>query len=277
MKQIKKIPRILLFQLLVVLAVSGAELSPLWYQHKTVAHALGGIQGFTYTNSREALELNYRRGHRVFEVDLQTTSDGIMVARHDWGQALAELLEQVFDPARPIQSYLDFRSQRTYRKFSPLSLRDIAEFMAAHEDIWLVTDTKTVTEAGASSDFDALMKVFCDAAPLALERVIPQIYNQQMLGFVRGVFPFKHIIYTLYQASDGDDSVIEFCKKNNISVVAMPPARLSDLFAKKLNAAGIRVYIHTINNSAEVRQLFRRGVHGVYTDHLVPGDWNVER
>ena len=57
----------------------------------------------------------------------------------------------------------------------------------------------------------------------------------------------------------------------------MPPARLSDLFARKLNAAGIIIYVHTINNSAGVRQLFRRGVYGVYTDPLVPGDCNVDR
>jgi hypothetical protein len=38
--------------------------------------------------------------------------------------------------------------------------------------------------------------------------------------------------------------------KNSIFIVAMPPARLSDLFAKKFNAAGIHVYVHTVNNSA---------------------------
>jgi glycerophosphoryl diester phosphodiesterase len=88
-------------ELLVALTANGAELAPSWHQHKTVAHALGGIQGFTYTNSREALELNYRQGHCVFEIDLQTSRDGIMVVRDDWVQALAEWLEQVHGPARP--------------------------------------------------------------------------------------------------------------------------------------------------------------------------------
>jgi hypothetical protein len=77
---------------------------------------------------------------------------------------------------------LDFRLQRTHRKFSTLSLREIAGFITAHRDIWLVADIKTVTEAGAASDFGGLVKVFRDAAPLALERVVTQIYNQRMLG-----------------------------------------------------------------------------------------------
>ena len=49
-----------------------------------VAHALGGVDGQTYTNSVEAFEKSYRDGLRWFEVDLQRTAD-----------VVAERLEQV--------------------------------------------------------------------------------------------------------------------------------------------------------------------------------------
>ena len=38
--------------------------------HPYIAHAGGGILGYTYTNSYEALLSNYQLGHRLFEFDL---------------------------------------------------------------------------------------------------------------------------------------------------------------------------------------------------------------
>ncbi len=49
-----------------------------------IAHALGGIDGHAYTNSLDALLLNYKNGHRVFEADISITSDGAAVLAHDW-------------------------------------------------------------------------------------------------------------------------------------------------------------------------------------------------
>ncbi|MDR1388703.1 MAG: hypothetical protein LBJ31_01825 [Treponema sp.] len=54
-----------------------------------IAHAGGALFGaggetLTYTNSLEAVEQNYMRGHRVFEIDFSLTKDGKLAAVHDW-------------------------------------------------------------------------------------------------------------------------------------------------------------------------------------------------
>ncbi len=49
-----------------------------------VAHAGGGIDGQTYTNSLEAMDLSYSLGHRVIEVDFCWSSDGRLVLMHEW-------------------------------------------------------------------------------------------------------------------------------------------------------------------------------------------------
>ena len=49
-----------------------------------IAHAGGEIDGKHYTNSLEALHLNYKRGFRIFELDIIETSDKKYVASHDW-------------------------------------------------------------------------------------------------------------------------------------------------------------------------------------------------
>ncbi len=35
-----------------------------------------------------------------------------------------------------------------------------------------------------------------------LDRVIPQIYHQEMFGEIGSIYPFKHVIYTLYASPD---------------------------------------------------------------------------
>lgn len=55
-----------------------------WTKYKYVAHALGGVGGKTYTNSPQALEHNYNKGFRVFEVDLDLSSDDELIAWHSF-------------------------------------------------------------------------------------------------------------------------------------------------------------------------------------------------
>ncbi|MBT8190813.1 MAG: sulfatase-like hydrolase/transferase, partial [Bacteroidia bacterium] len=49
-----------------------------------IAHAGGEIDGHTYTNCLEAMDLAYEKGFRLFELDIIKTSDGQYVAGHDW-------------------------------------------------------------------------------------------------------------------------------------------------------------------------------------------------
>lgn len=49
-----------------------------------IAHAGGAVQGKTYTNSLEALNASYKKGFRLFELDIIKTSDGEFVAAHNW-------------------------------------------------------------------------------------------------------------------------------------------------------------------------------------------------
>ena len=49
-----------------------------------IAHAGGGIKGQNYSNSIEALDLNYAKGFRYFEIDFSWSSDRQLVCLHDW-------------------------------------------------------------------------------------------------------------------------------------------------------------------------------------------------
>ena len=49
-----------------------------------IAHAGGAVDKQTYTNSLEALNLNYNKGFRLFELDIRKTNDNKFVAVHYW-------------------------------------------------------------------------------------------------------------------------------------------------------------------------------------------------
>lgn len=53
-----------------------------------MAHALGGIDGENYTNSKEALGSNYNKGVRLSEVDINLTADDKLVCVHGWKKVI---------------------------------------------------------------------------------------------------------------------------------------------------------------------------------------------
>ena len=133
-----------------------------------VAHALGSIDGHDYTNSYEALTLNYGLGHRVFEADLNLTTDGELAVVHDWHGYSGQ------------KSSDEWRSVRIAYRYTAIMLQDILDFMVRHPDMYLVTDTKSFeySQADMITQFQVLYtRAYEAGGTQLLNRIIPQIYN----------------------------------------------------------------------------------------------------
>lgn len=115
-----------------------------WYDTgNRVLHALGRIDKYTYTNSREALENGYQNGNRLFECDLITTSDGHIAACHDWEFWNSTLnQENSVEGGGVTPSLEEFMNCKIMGKYTPLSGDDIVLFLKEHPDVYIVTDTK---------------------------------------------------------------------------------------------------------------------------------------
>lgn len=74
-----------------------------FYDYNVIAHACGGIDGYTYTDSLEALNQSYEKGDRLFDIDLRFSSDGEIVLRHEWQQ---DLEQPEFDYLMNTESYV---------------------------------------------------------------------------------------------------------------------------------------------------------------------------
>jgi glycerophosphoryl diester phosphodiesterase len=104
--------------------------------NRFIAHAGGQINNHKYTNSLEAINLNYTKGFRLFELDIIRTSDNIYVAAHDW-KHWAEITgyKGTLPPDRKT-----FKEQKIYQKYTALDMKDINLWFKKHSDATLVTD-----------------------------------------------------------------------------------------------------------------------------------------
>lgn len=244
-----------------------------WYEkYPVVCHALGRTrEGDAATNSKEAFLYNYGQGQRVFEADLQITSDGVMVLRHDWDQDLgqAEAFGWTKEERWAVTAQ-EFLDAAIYGKYTPLTLDDWFAIMRKYPNIYMVTDTKYSSEV--EKQFQLLVDTAMDKGyEDVLSRVIVQIYYKEMYDEVMSVYPFENVIWTLYYIGYPErEEVLEFMERNEIPVLVMPSSWWDDQKQEDLENSGIKVYVHTVDDGEEARQRIEQGVSGIYSDDILP-------
>lgn len=232
-----------------------------WTQYTYVAHALGGIEGNAYTNSLEAFTENYRAGQRVFEADLRLTGDGELVVVHDLPE------NKNGEP----MTQEEFEEYKIQGKYTSLTFKDLAELMKEHPDMYLVTDTKETEKSQVIKQFTYIAEAGNQTDPEILQRIIPQIYNMEMLDTVMSVYNWNSMIYALYELEDFSESeVIDFAYQRGIGVITVEADKAQNLFFQELYDRDIKVYMHTYNTPEEETEMRQKGVWGLYTDFLLP-------
>lgn len=212
---------------------------------QVIMHAMGSINGRIYTNSLEAFQYHYKRGRRIFEVDLSLTADSLMVASH---------------------TCHDSQTVEAIQKKTPWSVLDLPtllKLLKDHPDMVLVTDTKC--------DFNRFIHQLTAAVqaydPALLSRIIPQIYQEQDWYTTMHAWKFDKLIYTLYKTNASDEEVIQFVKTHpNIRYVTVHFGRFTENLAHELGESDVKVFVHTINEIYPIRKFVSRGAYGVYTD-----------
>lgn len=225
-----------------------------------IAHAGGAIDKMTYTNSLEALNANYDKGFRFFEIDFSWTSDAELVAIHDWKGALqANFLES--DSYLTALKKSEFLELRMKSGLTQLSLENVLRWAKTKNDAHIVTDLK-------SDNIKALLEIKKKFAEWK-QHVIPQTYNYSeyrealSLGFPR-------VILTIYRMRIDPAELLDFALQEAPFAVTMPWQVAETGLAYQLYRNNIRVYAHTVNDFNHFLNLRRLGVFGIYTDYIAP-------
>ncbi len=255
-------------------AIEEETTSPLivstnWEDYRLIAHGLGGLDGqYRVTNSLEALEQHYQNGTRLFEVDLIETSDGTVVARHDWEAYLFRDLGQSYECEKicPLATS-EFLNLKIQNQYTPLTIDDLVKLMKKYPDIYLITDTKTQTKEDTSRIFQKILEAFKEETEL-LERLIPQFYSPQSFEGMQSVYPFKETLYTIYLTNPPRQELIEFAKKNEVMGIVLPEHHYSVELIESIKSQELKVFLHTINDIEDAKRYLELGIDGIYTDFL---------
>jgi glycerophosphoryl diester phosphodiesterase len=219
-----------------------------------IAHAGGAFGAMRYTNALEALERNYARGVRWFEMDFLPDSQGEWWAVHDWREAHETLGIALDNEGRGVP-----RGQPPGAPYRVPSLDEVLGWIGAHDDTRLITDTK-------GENLDLLRRL--GSAPAELRaRIHPQIYRLGEYGPARAG-GFAAPIFTTYRSAYPWWVLRQFVHRAPLLAVTVTRAEVPEA-AVSLQGK-VSLLTHTVNEPSEAADLMRAGFAGVYTDELLP-------
>ena len=223
-----------------------------------VAHAGGAVDGETYLNTIEALDLNYARGFRFFELDFSWTSDRVPVGVHDWGQTYKRL----FIDHSSVPNLASFKKQDMKNGSTPVTFELLDQWLVAHADAWIISDFKNENLNG--------LRWIKDNFPDVADRVIPQIYDPGEYNAVE-MLGYQDMILTIYRLpQSADQNMVSFAQENDLFALTLPAYRFEQLMLNTdvLNTA-MPICVHTINDADKWLELKDKGAKCVYTDELI--------
>jgi glycerophosphoryl diester phosphodiesterase len=235
---------------------SESEIAPAVF----IAHAGGGINQKTYTNSLEALNSNYEKGFRFFEIDFSWTSDGELVAIHDWNESVRRRFDVDGSEIR-VLTKADFLKLKSRDQLTQLTMEHILRWAAEKGDAYIVTDVK-------EDNIKALKQIKLKHNEFK-KYIIPQTYNyDEYDDAIR--LGFGKVILTLYRMKTDPVDVVKFCIENSPFAITMHWEVAETGLAYFLSRNNTTVYAHTVNDLKHFQSLRKIGVFGIYTDFLVP-------
>ena len=221
-----------------------------------IAHGGGKFQNHTRSNTKDALDYNYSKGFRCFELDFSWTNDNKLVLIHDWNNSAKEL----FEKSTGRLSHEDFLNRQTRDNLILLDIEKLLLWLNDHQDVTIITDVK-------NKNLEALLLIKTKNQNL-FKKFVPQIYSFQEYNIVKNI-GFDKIILTLYRSNYSDDEILSFARKSELFAITMPTNRSFSGLPKKLSDIGVPVYAHTVNNYWLFKLLRVYAVFGVYTDTLL--------
>ena len=219
-----------------------------------VAHAGGALNGVSYTNSLEALNVNVMH-YDIFEIDLLRTSDGVIVCAHDWPGYWRAAGESLFHAP----SYSEFLESSLRLPWTPCDLESLNSWMSDNPDKKIILDSKS---SDAVSIYAEARRILNDKS----SNVYPQIYNINNFEKVDSM-NWAGVLWSLYKRPMPVSRVLDLSVDLDLSAIVISRDIVGS-HAEPLIEAGRVVYVHTVNEFEELLDLKNIGIEDVYSDVL---------
>ncbi|MDC7291852.1 hypothetical protein NXH76_29230 [Blautia schinkii] len=245
-----------------------------WKNYQVIAHALGGLEGKAYLNSKESFINYYEKGVRLFEVDLAKTEDGVWVCRHSWNNSLGQWEGE----GKQVMTAENFLSTPLYGKFTPMTFKELLLLLKDYPDAFVLLDSKQYSVRNyrrTLEDYSEYLEIarMVDAEHV-LGQLIPEIYNEAMFPGTAQMYRFPSYIYSLWQEYSAKElkQIAVFCREKGIPAVTVSDKYWSEKVQKIFDDKGILVYIYTVNDQGKAKEYLKKGAAGVCTDVLLDKD-----
>lgn len=242
-----------------------------------IAHALGGVDGHTYTNSLEAFTRSYALGIRRFEADVSLTRDGVPVLVHGWAKKTYERLgwEHRYNKQRQVMTLDEFVAEPILGQYTALTFADLVDLMQQYPDIVVMLDARDISGSETARLYREILAA-TDGLPEVRSRLIPGGYRPEMVAAIRALHPFSAI--DIYWHAEGDrtpgletaEAFAEWCRSNGVGIISISIGNYIDAEAQVFMDAGLQVFVFSSEDAAEVVALLSKGVAVVGTDSLDP-------
>ena len=220
-----------------------------------VAHAGGAIYGFRHTNALEALEESYSNGFQLIEIDFEWTSDGKVVAIHDW----EPMVRRLFMTEPKVLSLKEFKELKVFQDLTLIDLDDLVNWLKTKDDVYIVTDMKT--------DNLKFLRLISESYKDIQNQIIPQVYSFEEYAPARDM-GYENVILTLYKTDYEDERIVKFAEENSVFAITMPIDRGYSNLPRMLKDIDVFTYVHTVNELYIFEELYENGVSGIYTDYF---------
>lgn len=226
-------------------------------QYRFIAHAGGGIDGFTYTDSVQALRLSKSKGFKIFEFDLNVSKDGELVALHDWASF------REFSSIEPAMGHApltsaDVKKATLHGKFTSVTIKEINDIIGNDKELYLVTDK--------SNDFVKLSNAFNFH-----DRVFTEVFGVK--NYVKAILNnVRRPMYAIGALKKGEVFEIIRLYLLNVKYVTADYLVYKDhakLF-EWLNGRGVKVFLYTINDCKIMEEILHKQDVTFYTDYISP-------
>jgi|TARA_B110000091_G_C13795727_1_gene467761 lipoteichoic acid synthase len=220
-----------------------------------IAHAGGEIDNKKYSNSLEALNLSYKKGFKLFELDIIKTSDGKFVAAHDWNH-WKKITK--YNDTSPV-TLKKFLSKKVFGKYTPLDMVAINDWFNNHTDAILVTDK--INEPLIFSE------LFVDKSRLMMELFDEESLQKGLKSKILSAMPSQSIIDNM-KIKD----VEKFAQKGVKNIAISRRFILQNkLLLKEFKKFGIKPFVYHINfdpgiNEDYVVKYEMDFIYGIYAD-----------
>jgi glycerophosphoryl diester phosphodiesterase len=220
-----------------------------------IAHAGGMIEGNTYTNSLEALNLNYDKGFRLFELDILKTKDDEYVAAHDWNH-WSEIAN--YEGELPV-THEEFIRHKILGKYTPLDMKRINDWFTNHVDATLVTDKINEPEEFSGK--------FIDKKRLIMELFDIETVKKGVSAQIKTSMPSQNVIDNL------TGNKVKQLKQLGVNGIAISRTYIASNveFLQELKENNVRVYVYGLNQAPGTDEDYvvkyeMDYIYGIYAD-----------